>query len=329
MFPPPRPPTPLTRGVLLPFVLPQAAEEVEVIEGDRRGVQALGAEEDEARHIEGLVLRENNEELPVGGRLKAFRDRWTFDPWAYSLVSNGLGWKWRQRPPKFKPFFQPSTPYLEEYVKDLLHKRVVRYARSVRFQGRLFHVPKKDSDKLRTILDLSHLNKFIQCDKFQMLTIAQIRTLLPQGSYTASIDLSDAYWHIPISRRFSPYLGFKLGRKAYVFKAVPFGLNIAPRIFTKLSETVVELLRQKRLPGHVLIRRLPDMGCIEAGVLSSNPEVIKYLQQLGFQINLKKSRLTPSQEFQQLDLPWNLKSHKLSLPKDKWKEIARAVRCLR
>ena len=150
MFLPPQPSTPLTRGVQLPFELPQAAEEVEVREEGRREVQDLGAEEDEAEHVNRLVQRRNNEELPVGGRLKAFKDQWTFDPWAQSLVTNGLGWKWRLRPPRFERFFQPTTPYLEEYVRDLLQKGVIRYAKSMKFQGRLFHVPKKDSDKLRT-----------------------------------------------------------------------------------------------------------------------------------------------------------------------------------
>ena len=97
-------------------------------------------------------------------------------------------------------------------------------------------MPKKDSNKLRTVVDLSPLKKFIQGDKLQMLTILQIRTLLPQVAYTVSIDLTDAYWHLPINRHFSPYLGFKLGKKAYLLRAMPFGLNIAPKIFMKITK---------------------------------------------------------------------------------------------
>ena len=152
-----------------------------------------------AEVVEEQVLINNNEDLPVGGRLALFKDHWRFDPWAHSIVSNGLGWKWRQKPPSFRRFFQPTTPHLEEYVQELLQKKVIRCTRSMKFQGRLFCVPKKDSNKLRTILDLSPLNKFIQCDRFQMLTISQIRTLLPQGAYTVSIDLTDAYWYLPIN----------------------------------------------------------------------------------------------------------------------------------
>ena len=46
-------------------------------------------------------------------------------------------------------------------------------------------------------MDLSPLDKYIQCDNFQMLTISQMRTLLPRGAVTISIDLTDAYWQVP------------------------------------------------------------------------------------------------------------------------------------
>ena len=161
-----------------------------------------------------------------------------------------------------------------------------------------------------------------------MLTISKIRTLLPQEAYTVSIDLTDAYWHIPINRNFSPYLGFKLGRKGYQFKAMPFGLNIAPRIFTKLTESVVQQLRKK---GLQVLAYLDDWlvwteskeKCLKAVL-----EVMKFLQSLGFQINFKKSRLKPSQVFQWLGILWDLKSHTLTIPPPKRKEIASSVRRL-
>ena len=53
------------------------------------------------------------------------------------------------------------------------------------------------------------------------------------GAVTVSIDLTDTYWHIPISCRFIPSLGFQLGNKKFAFRALPFGLNIVPRISTR------------------------------------------------------------------------------------------------
>ena len=264
----------------------------------------------------------------MGGRLALFQAQWHFSPWAHSIISTGLGWKWRSNPPKLHRFYQQPTPFLREYVADLLARKVVKPVKSISFQGRLFCVPKKDSAKKRVILDLSVLNKYIQCDRFQMLTIAQIRTLLPRGAYAISIDLTDAYWHIPIARHFSPYLGFALGRKVYAFRTMPFGLNIAPRVFTKLTETVLQLLRKQGvqvaayLDDWLIWAQTFDL-CLQAA-----HKVISFLQSLGFQINYRKSSLVPQQSFTWLGLHWDLSAHRLSLPAAKRKEIAQAARVL-
>ena len=194
--------------------------------------------EKEVKGVEGANISPSNDVLSVGGRLMNFSSHWISSKWGHSVVSKGLGWKWIKTPPLFKRFYQPSTQVLEDYVQQMLQKGVIEPCRSLKFQGRLFSVPKKDSLELRTILDLSPLNKFIDCPTFKMTTVSQVRTLLPLGFFTSSIDLKDAYWHVPVSRTCRPFLGFALGRNQYRFKAMPFGLNIAPRVFTKLTAVI-------------------------------------------------------------------------------------------
>ena len=77
-----------------------------------------------------------------------------------------------------------------------------------------------------------------------MLTFTQIRSLLPQGAFSVSIVLIDVCWHLPIARRFSPYLDFRLNCQAYVFRTRLFGLNVAPGMFTKLVDSIVQVLRK-------------------------------------------------------------------------------------
>ena len=78
-----------------------------------------------------------------------------------------------------------------------------------------------------------------------MTTIADVRSVLPTNVYTCSVDLTDAYWHVPINPYFQQFLGFRLGSTKYQFQVMPFGLNIAPRIFTKLTRPILEELRAK------------------------------------------------------------------------------------
>ena len=71
--------------------------------------------------------------------------------------------------------------------------------------------------------------------------------MLPIGGFGASIDLKDAYWHIPIRLHYRKYLGFMIGGQKFRFRVLPFGLNIAPRIFTKICRPILRELRTKGL----------------------------------------------------------------------------------
>ena len=59
--------------------------------------------------------------------------------------------------------------------------------------------------------------------------------------------------------------------------------------------------------------------------LQAAMKVMVFLESLGFQINLKKSRLISAQTFQRLGLEWNLTSHKLYLLQEKRVGIAKQV----
>ena len=277
--------------------------------------------------LPGTVAR--IEDLPVGGCLSHFHTNWGFSSWAHSLVHQGVGWEWISPPPPLHAFHQKEVPLLKEYVDKMLSKGAIEEARHLRFQGRLFSVPKKDSEEKRVILDLSHLNKFIRCDKFKMVTVNQVRTLVRTSDFTCSIDLTDAFWHVPIAFPFRAWLGFALGRKRYRFKVLPFGLSIAPRVFTKL---VTAALNQLRLKGVQIVAYLDDLlvwartreQCERDVRVATN-----FLMSLGFHINHKKSRLTPSQEFEWLGIKWDLVRSTIGLPLDKQREAARQVRSFR
>ena len=99
-----------------------------------------------------------------------------------STIKNGSVWSWvdDQKPTEAKRFRQRSTTFLQDYVQGLLLKKVVEPVQFLSFQARRFCVNKVNSSRKRVILDLSNLNTRIRCDKFRMLTITQIRTLLPK-----------------------------------------------------------------------------------------------------------------------------------------------------
>lgn len=93
------------------------------------------------------------------------------------------------------------------------------------FLNRWLEVPKKDSSKSRLVLDASRLNKFIQPYRVKLVSVS--------STYD---DLKDALWHIPIHSWFRSFLGVSIGKKPSQFCVLPFGLNVATRVFPKLWE---------------------------------------------------------------------------------------------
>ena len=213
----------------------------------------------------------------------------------------------------------PDSPTVRQFILDLSAAGVIKKDTSLSFAARLFSVPKKDSDKRRVILDLSPLNRFIHSPSFSMATTASVMSLLPVDCFTASIDIKDAFWHVPIARHFQKFLGFRVESQIFTFNALPFGLTTAPRIFTKIMTAAVNHLRQE---GICIVAYLDDLL-----IWAQSPEILsknltfslKFLLHIGWRINWKKSNLIPSQQFRYLGLEWDTVSHSLFVPRDKKK----------
>ena len=61
----------------------------------------------------------------------------------------------------------------------------------------MFVVP-KHTGGIRPILNLKHFNHFMHISSFKMPTLQNVWQLIQQGDFALSIDLQDAYLHVPI-----------------------------------------------------------------------------------------------------------------------------------
>ena len=71
-----------------------------------------------------------------------------------------------------------------------------------------------------------------------METNRSIRASILPGIWSTSLDLADAYFHCPIYVAFRKYLRFVWDNKCFQFRALPFGLAIAPLVFTNIFQVV-------------------------------------------------------------------------------------------
>ena len=225
--------------------------------------------------------------------------------WLLRVLRAGFRLPWQEEaaplmshPPHTPPpRCQEVRAVLEEQVSTLLDKQAIEPAPPTPgFYGRLFCVPKA-SGGWRPVLDLSRLNKYLVQIPFRMETAASIRESIRQDDWAVSIDLTDAYFHLLIHPDSRKWTRFSLNGKVFQFRALPFGLSLAPWLFTKVVRSFLAFLRVRG----VRIRAFIDDWLI----LAESKEVcLRHLslaldqaRRLGFNLNLTKSDFTPRQQF--------------------------------
>jgi len=138
--------------------------------------------------------------------------------------------------------------------------------------------------------------------------------LISIGTYLASIDLKDAYFHVPINEDSKKLLRFEWDGILYEFNCLPFGLSTAPRIFTKLMKPVFHYLRNTGLSS---VNYLDDFLLLGVSYSDCCNNVLKtrnLFESLGFSINFKKSCLKPSQTITFLGFNIDSKRYVITLP---------------
>ena len=80
-----------------------------------------------------------------------------------------------------------------------------------------------------------------------METANKVRQAIQPNDWAISLDLTDAYLHVPIHRQSRKYLRFCLKGQTYQFKALPFGLATSPYVFTRVMVIGMEFLTQRNI----------------------------------------------------------------------------------
>lgn len=144
------------------------------------------------------------------------------------------------------------------------------------FLSRIFLVPKSDG-KMRQIFDLRRLNEYLNPRKFRLINQPQVLKFLQARDFMGKIDISQAYFHVPIKESHRRYLSFVFNDD--LFQSLPFGLSNAPLAFSRLSNWVASIMRERGL--HVIVY-LDDFLFAH-----QNPEILK--KQIEYAVDLLRN----------------------------------------
>lgn len=144
--------------------------------------------------------------------------------------------------PPIKQRYYPVSPYvqkeMDEELERMLALGVIEKSNSP-WSNPLVGV-RKPNGKLRLCLDSRKLNAVTKTDAFPLPYISRILGRLKGTKYLSSIDLSDAFWQVPLSSKDKEKTAFTVpGRGLYQFKRLPFGLHGAAQSLCRLMDAVL------------------------------------------------------------------------------------------
>ena len=174
------------------------------------------------------------------------------------------------------------------------------------FYSTFFLVPKKTGD-LRPVINLKPLNRYLKKQHFKMDSLHSVLNMVQKGDWAISLDLKDAYFHIPCHRDHKKFLRFCINKQCFQFKVLCFGPTSAPRVFTKVCAVVVAHLRTQNIR---LAAYLDDWFVVnqnQKNLLTDREKSLNLLKSLGFIINLQKSQLKPTQSITYIGAKFSLK----------------------
>lgn len=184
---------------------------------------------------------------------------------------------------------------------------------------------KKPNGKNRFIFNLKKLNCFIPTNHFKLDDYRTAIRLITKDCYLANLDLQDAYFLLSIHKNHRKYLRFKFKNQLFEFNCLPFGINIAPYIFTKLMK---EVARHLRILGCKVLIYLDDILIIGEShdqCYESIHTTVNLLTSLGMVINYEKSVLKPARKIQFLGYIFDSHELTIGLPADKIKSLLKLL----
>ena len=137
---------------------------------------------------------------------------------------------------------------------------------------------KGDKVKVRPVLDFRYLNDYVKSEPASATPLCRerLRQWRQKGPNCAVVDLKRAYLQVKIDPKLWCYQAVRWKGKTYLLTRLGFGLNIAPKVMTKIVETV---LFQNELISSRTSSYIDDIYIVEEEL--SADTVVNHLQKYG------------------------------------------------
>lgn len=151
----------------------------------------------------------------------------------------------KPRPFQSRPIPVPDRwrPWLHQELDRAMAAGAYEPATCLDFVAPAFIIEQRN--KLRLVIDFRQINKSCIDMSCRYEGLRDLRHLLQRNDWMLSLDLQDAYWHIPVAQEHRKYLTFCIDGRTLQCAALPFGWKGSPLTFTKVMRAFVKYLRSR------------------------------------------------------------------------------------
>ena len=207
---------------------------------------------------------------------------------------------YQQYPMPLIRFNSSEGAIIDGEIQQLLSKGVLEetepsYGQYILYISTIF-LRKKKNGSYRLILNLKGLNKSIEYKHFKMESLICAIQLMKKNCYMASIDLTDAYYTVPVAVEHRKYFSFIWSNRSFQYTCLPNGLAFAPRYFTKLLKPVYSTLQSQTFLNVAYTDDSYLQGDSKTDCRNNVLTTKNLFESPGFLINHDKSVLQPCQK---------------------------------
>nr|WDY73549.1 polymerase [Duck hepatitis B virus] len=199
-----------------------------------------------------------------------------------------------------------------------------------RITGKLFLVDKnsRNTEEARLVVDFSQFSKGKNAMRFPRYwspNLSALRRILPGGMPRISLDLFQAFYHLPLYPVSSTRLAVSDGQHVYYFRKAPMGVGFSP-FFLHFFTTALGSEISRRFNSWTFTYMDDFLLCHpNARHLNSiSHAVCSFLQELGIRINFDKTTPSPVNDIRFLGYQIDQKFMKIE--ESRWKELRTVIK---
>ena len=201
----------------------------------------------------------------VQGRLKRRSTFWKdvlhTPPPVLDCIENGYCLPLKFIPPARSQHNHQSAKLHKEFVDgavvSLLDNHCIVRVHDIPHLCNPLSVVSNSARKLRLVLNLKYLNKFLHVISFKYEDLRTAALMFEKGEYMFKFDLKPGYHHVDVHPNYHKFLGFQWEIKGvtnyFVFAVLPFGLSTACYLFTKLLRPLIRYYRGRGLKALIYL----------------------------------------------------------------------------